>query len=110
MKYIYCIISTLLLQTLFSQQKINDGWINVAGKSEKQIKKIIYQEINKQSTLALSFVEKQKNELEVSSEDKKIVKTWFHVKIDKGFSKPKHVFVRLSYEILAEFAPILVEK
>lgn len=73
MKYIYCIISTLLLQTLFSQQKINDGWINVAGKSEKQIKKIIYQEINKQSTLASSFVEKQKNELEESSEDKKIV-------------------------------------
>ena len=73
MKYIYCIISTLLLQILFSQQKINDGWINVAGKSEQQIKKIIYQEINKQSTLALSFVEKQKNELEESSEDKKII-------------------------------------
>ena len=73
MKFIYCIIFTLFLQILFSQQKINDGWINVAGKSEKQIKKIIYQEIKKQNTLALSFVEGQKNELEESSEDKKII-------------------------------------
>ena len=46
----------------------------------------------------------------MSREDKKIQKAWFHIKIDKGFSKPKQVFLMLSYEILAEFAPILVEK
>jgi len=73
MKIKYYILTIFYLSTLFSQRKSDDGWIDVVGKAEKQIKKIIYQEIKKQNTLGLSFVERQKNELEESSEDKKII-------------------------------------
>ena len=66
------ILIIFLLSTLFSQNSIDNNWINVAGKSERQIKSIIHKEIDKQVIKSPNFVVREKNKLEESNENKKI--------------------------------------
>ncbi len=68
----YLIITISFISLILSQEKKDDNWISVAGKSEKQVMRIIFKEIEKQKAKGVPFVEREKDKLEESNEDKKI--------------------------------------
>ena len=57
----YLIITISFISLILSQEKKDDNWISVAGKSEKQVMRIIFKEIEKQKAKGAPFVEREKD-------------------------------------------------